>query len=196
MRLPTYLSSYRLRKKISFRQTKIIVFMMANLFKLEDVIKTINFDLCLILAPKSLPDIGPFSLPLISAPVMSFKSRPGRELQAGLEKAEAAGVDPEVIKTLTSSRDMFKRQDEFNLDSTSHHSETLAKVEHETYHHDWQGDFDQGKIPWVYKPVMFCGRQQGTFLRKRPCPIDRVNQFGKSLQLTFVKTQYFFEQYW
>ena len=92
---------------------------------------------------------------------MAFKSRPGRELDAAIQQAEAAGVDPEVMKTLLSARDMFQRRDEFTSDATSDHSKTLAKIEHETYHHDWQGDHDQGKIPWVYRPMMYSGKVEG-----------------------------------
>ncbi|KAK3800531.1 hypothetical protein RRG08_066385 [Elysia crispata] len=96
---------------------------------------------------------------------MAFKSRPGRELDAAIQQAEAAGVDPEVMKTLLSARDMFQRRDEFTSDATSDHSKTLAKIEHETYHHDWQGDHDQGKIPWVYRPMMYSGKVEGQLLK-------------------------------
>ncbi|KAK3700239.1 hypothetical protein RRG08_033517, partial [Elysia crispata] len=91
--------------------------------------------------------------------------RPGRELEAAIKQAETAGTNPEVLDALTASRDMFKRRDEYTLNATSDHSETLANISHETRNHDWQWEHDQGNIPWVYKPLMISGRLEGQFLK-------------------------------
>lgn len=100
-----------------------------------------------------------------TAKTMSFKSRPGRELEVGIEQAQAAGVSPDVIKTIVSARDMFQRRDEVTGNATSDHSATLAKIEQATFTHDWQGMHDQGKIPWVYKPHMYSGKLEGQLLK-------------------------------
>ena len=97
---------------------------------------------------------------------MSFNNRAGRQLQAGLEKAQAAGVDPDVLEALSASVEMFKRRDEFTIESTSDSSDTLAKIHENTFNHDWQADFDEGKFPKVFKPVMITGPLQGEFKYK------------------------------
>ncbi|RUS88819.1 hypothetical protein EGW08_003449 [Elysia chlorotica] len=96
---------------------------------------------------------------------MAFKSMPARKLDEAIKLAEATGVGSELMETLIAARDMFQRRDDFTGEATSDHSKTLAKIEHGTYHHDWQGFYDQGKIPWVYRPTMFSGRLEGQFLK-------------------------------
>ena len=86
---------------------------------------------------------------------------PYRKLEATIGQALAAGVDPEILETLTCSRDMFHRRDEFTLESTSDPSETLEKINQETYSHDWQAECDQGNTLGLCVPYMLCGKLQG-----------------------------------
>ncbi|GFO21037.1 caffeoyl-CoA o-methyltransferase [Plakobranchus ocellatus] len=82
-----------------------------------------------------------------------------------LEKAEKAGAGPEVIESISAVRDMLQRKDEFTDYASSDHGETCEKIQVETYQHDFQADYDQGKIPSVYEAMMLCGRAEGQFLK-------------------------------
>ncbi|GFR66647.1 caffeoyl-CoA O-methyltransferase [Elysia marginata] len=94
-----------------------------------------------------------------------FKCRPIWELEAGVERALALSVNPEAVKRISTSCDMFKRRDKFTQEATSEHSETLAKIHEETFSHDWEADYKDGKTPSVYRPIFMCGRVQGQFLK-------------------------------
>ena len=94
---------------------------------------------------------------------MSTNSPYFKELEAGIEKAKAVSADPDVVQKISIARDMFKGCQDFTLDATTGHSDTLAKIHHETLTRDWQADFDQGKTPWLFWPLMSCGRLQGAY---------------------------------
>ncbi|GFO21034.1 caffeoyl-CoA o-methyltransferase [Plakobranchus ocellatus] len=94
------------------------------------------------------------------------KNVPLKELEAGIQQAEASGtVAPEIIQKLSSARDMFHRRDEFTAQACCDHSTTCEKIEEETYTRDWKADFDQGKAPVEFGARYLCGKEVGQFLK-------------------------------
>lgn len=87
------------------------------------------------------------------------------EVKKALALAESSGAAPELIQTLKSAVELVKLREDFAHNATSKESATLKKILEETYRHDWESVYKQGKSAWDLKPYMMSGPLEGnTFI--------------------------------
>jgi len=87
------------------------------------------------------------------------------EVQKALNLAKSSGASPELVQTIESALELVKLREDFAHDSTSKESKTLKAVIDETYRHDWDTVYKQGKSIWNLSPEMLSGPLEGQFLK-------------------------------
>jgi caffeoyl-CoA O-methyltransferase len=87
------------------------------------------------------------------------------EVQKALQLARTSGSSPELVQVLESALELVKLREDFAHNATSRESKTLKAIIDETYRHDWESVYKQGKSTWHLSPEMLSGPLEGQFLK-------------------------------